>query len=273
MALKCFKEEGIFGFYKGMFTPLITSCVINALSLSSNEFSKKILGNEDESKLTIKESFIAGYLSGISCTVICTPTELIKCKLQIQNSANNTKYNGIFHLMKTMYMSEGFKSFYKGNVSTFHRETIGYSVQFGLYHTFKLSLCKLRNKDYFSLNYIDYILSGAFAGMLAWLFTYPIDFIKTLIQTGKVLDLDKKNNHFNIYYEIDTNHSSHDHILYKYKEIFKDGGTFNCFRHVYLTSGIFGLFKGLSPILIGSFIGNGLMFIVYEKVKRKLDSI
>lgn len=111
-------------------------------------------------------SWTAGLLSGIATTIIVTPFELVKVRSQIdQKSALDS--------IKTLYKDNGLKSFGRGWSATWFREVPGYMIYFTTY-------------DWLN-PLIDFKpLVGAFTGSSAWLFIYPSDPIKTIMQSKNV---------------------------------------------------------------------------------------
>lgn len=271
----CFKYEGVSGFFKGMSIPLYTISIINAISLAGNELTKKSIGKHNDNELTLAESIFCGFMAGVYCTPIVTPVELIKCKLQIQTqSKSNSYYKGVFDLVLKTYQSQKLKGLYRGNYITLVRETIGYGTQFGVYHSFKLFCCQRGNKSVEDITNFEYMIAGGFAGSLAWLVTYPIDVIKTLIQTGAKLDCLKLENNAKAesYIDIDKAASREGIKLYNYKAKYYDGGSFSCFMHVFYSRGFQGFFTGLGPVIISSFFANAVMFLLYEESKARFKS-
>jgi hypothetical protein len=50
------------------------------------------------------------------------------------------------------------------------------------------------------------------------------------------------------------------------------GGMLHCFRHIVATEGVRGLYKGLTPPLIGGAVETGINYAVYTRLLRLLDS-
>ena len=56
-------------------------------------------------------------------TVVATPVELVKTRLQVQkDSKSNSYYKGIFDCLRKTYNYDGIRGIYKGNLITNLRE-------------------------------------------------------------------------------------------------------------------------------------------------------
>ena len=96
-------------------------------------------------------------VSGVVSSLIITPLDYFK--INKQNKINTNFYGMI-------------KNFKNGYPITLTRETLALSIYFNTYDYMK-------NK----FNYHP-IVSGGVAGSLSWLFTYPIDTVKTRVQSN-----------------------------------------------------------------------------------------
>ena len=268
-AQSCYRNEGIFGFFKGMSLPLASISFLNSLSFIGNEFCKKLIGKRTDSEMNIFESTACGFFAGAVITPFTTPIELVKCKLQIQVENKNSAYfKGVNDLIYKTIKLNGIKGLFKGSVVTFLRETVGYAGQFGCYHYIKLLLCKSRNIHFDNLSEIDYIIAGGLSGAFAWLVSFPFDVLKTLIQTGKIINQDSVACSKNLLYVSENkNYKEKGLIFYEYESKYYDGGVISSMKHVYLLKGIKGFYIGFLPVVIISIIGNAVMFLVYEKIK------
>ena len=99
-----------------------------------------------------KNYYISGMLSGIITSFIINPIELYKIKSQISIKTKVHMYTGI--------------------KQTILREMIASSIYFGTYYSMR---------D----NNVPVYISGATAGVLSWIISFPIDTIKCRIQSGK----------------------------------------------------------------------------------------
>lgn len=166
-----FANEGIFGFYKGMSFPLYSVPVINSVIFGVNETAKTMLGYG--SNPTLSQGFICGGISGLAGCLIITPVELVKIRLQLQYNSINAIYKNGFDCMHKVIKEEGFKGIYSGNVITMLREVPGYSAQFAGYEFLKSVYCKYRNIEIKDIDLPGIMISGSFAGICCWQFSYP----------------------------------------------------------------------------------------------------
>ena len=147
--------------YSGITFPLISSVINHSFMFYLNDYF-----------LIEDNHFKSGFVTGIICTPIINTFDILKIKYQ-------TNYKNV-NIKKIMLNSE--KSF----IATLIRESVGCSLYFGSYNY-------LKDKNYNSF------ISGSAAGTISWLITYPIDVVKTRIQSGLVnnwSDAIKKGNLF-----------------------------------------------------------------------------
>ncbi|KAK6342816.1 hypothetical protein TWF718_008202 [Orbilia javanica] len=92
--LDCFtqglKNDGLTGLYRGIAPPLVGAAAENAglffsYTISQNVIRKSFYPSYDsEQKLPMPALVTCGAIAGASCSLILTPIELIKCKMQVQ---------------------------------------------------------------------------------------------------------------------------------------------------------------------------------------------
>ncbi|CAG8641530.1 1623_t:CDS:2, partial [Ambispora leptoticha] len=98
-----FRHEGFLGFYRGLSAPMVGAMVENAVLFTSYNYIQMMIREYrtpkherhliheiglEKSPLEIRELFLAGAIAGTLASFLLTPIELIKCKLQVQNSLN-----------------------------------------------------------------------------------------------------------------------------------------------------------------------------------------
>ncbi|XP_063255439.1 solute carrier family 25 member 47 isoform X2 [Prinia subflava] len=175
--------------------------------------------------------------------VLTNPSEVAKVRMQTQRNphpsithqpVSEPKYRGSLHCLKVIIKEEGLRGLYKGCSALLCRDCSASAVYFLSYSV----LCDwltpdTRNKP----GFLVVLLSGGFAGVLAWGFATPMDVIKSRMQT------DESEQH-------------------KYK------GLVHCVRESVRKEGAKVLFKGLGLNCVRAFPVNMVVFVTYEGVLR-----
>lgn len=158
----------------------------------------------DTSPASLKQIFIAGSGSGIINSLVSSPMELVKIRLQNQGldhhvptlrerlravkshkpleRATSDKYAGPIDCMRQIYRESGFRGLYRGFFATLIRETPSYGAYFVSYEV----LCRWlapEGTDPKDLSGVRLMLAGGLGGIVGWASTYPIDVVKTIIQS------------------------------------------------------------------------------------------
>ena len=128
--------------YNGFQYPLFSYGLITSLCFGMNHNIFKYTHNH----------YISGGITGLITSIIISPVELYKIRLQ---KLKHTNINPFIGLKVTSV-----------------RELISSSVYFGLYNTL-------------IDNNMNMFISGGITGCLCWIASYPIDVIKTRIQSGE----------------------------------------------------------------------------------------
>lgn len=141
--------------YKGIMSPLVGVGLEKALVFGTYNYIKNISNNTP----------LSGAVSGLVASMIVSPYERIKIMKQT---------NQIIKLSDCLKPS----FLFKGLSATFTREIPGFAIYFSTYEG-------LKNK-YYSNRPIDISASfifGGLSGITAWIFIYPQDRIKTILQS------------------------------------------------------------------------------------------
>lgn len=94
---------------------------------------------------------------------------------------SHNRYHSSIDAGRHLYREHGLKSLYVGFYPTFLREILGLSVYFGSYEAGMRLLSKGENSAEAPI--LGAFLAGGIAGSASWFFTYPIDYVKTLMQS------------------------------------------------------------------------------------------
>lgn len=142
-----------------------------------------------------------GAISGAFTSLLLTPIELIKCKMQVplETIGGTLSRPRPLTLIAAIYRHHGMSGFWHGQTGTLIREMGGSAAWFGGYESVLLAFRKLRQQqqsqlssamttqdDSAPLPLYQQLLAGAVAGMSYNFIFYPADTIKSRMQTEEV---------------------------------------------------------------------------------------
>ncbi len=85
---------------------------------------------------------LAGSTSGLVVSVVMSPLDVMKTRLQVSRQPKDRISRGVFMIMKELYLEDGIKSFYKGLGTTM----LGYIPNWSIYFvTYQYSRSTLYN--------------------------------------------------------------------------------------------------------------------------------
>ena len=123
---------------------------------------------------TIKDVLFAGSTSGFVNAFVSTPMELIKIRLQNQTNSKGERksllYNGPIDCAKKILKKDGFRGLFRGLPTTIIREVPSYGAYFASYEIF----CKMIPNSNSNDPSFGLLMAGGFAGVIAWMSTYPV---------------------------------------------------------------------------------------------------
>lgn len=197
---------GVTSLYRGMAAPLVSASAINAIIFSSYATSSRYWDEHFASQQEFEEeqetghdswqkAFCCGAFAGlVQCVIIC-PTEHVKCRLQIQHGkgASDNLYKGPMQAAVSIYRNYGMQGLFRGWWATAWREVPAFGLYFSVYDYLKDKVSQtLAERSGLSPNdevphshlWISSTLAGGLSGSLTWGIIYPIDVIKSKIQTS-----------------------------------------------------------------------------------------
>ena len=190
------RKEGPFAVFKGMSGPMMTIPLINSLVFLAYGIGKSFFETMhardpnwegSPSRLSLLEITAAGAFSGFVNSIIVSPVELIKTRLQIQYETRGSQtFSGPMDCIRHILKASGVKGLFRGMAATIYREVPGYAGQFFFYELIKRFFMNLDPnwpKDESDLSAWELICAGGLAGMGGWVFSYPMDYVKSQIQS------------------------------------------------------------------------------------------
>jgi solute carrier family 25 (mitochondrial carnitine/acylcarnitine transporter), member 20/29 len=274
---------GVSTLFRGMAAPLASAAIINAIIFSSYGFSSRLydqwiteprqqqltndnFDSEDETTPTHdpwQKALLCGAFAGfVQCFVIC-PMEHVKCRLQIQQGPN-AEFHGPWQATRQIVNKYGVQRLYQGWWSTVLREVPAFGLYFAVYDYLKdrtNSLLLDRDRRLWkqqagssldpaialgsstSHTWLASAIAGGCTGSFTWAIVYPVDLIKSKIQTAP----------------LDTP--------------FRQLRMWNVGRDIVRQHGVGFLFRGLGITLVRAFPVNGTIFPVYEFTLRQLSGL
>ena len=155
----------------------------------------------------------------------------------------NPAFRGPIQLTNHIINQHGFFTLYRGWTVTCLREVPAFGLYFVIYDTCKEEI----TRKFFHPNHphiwVASALAGGISGISTWMLVYPVDVIKTRIQT-----------------------SSFDSMRLQDRKIWHAG------KQIIRERGLRSMFNGLGVTVARAFPVNGIIFPVYEFTLSKLTT-
>lgn len=229
-------SQGLTGLYAGITAPLPFVVAMTAALFSANAGLRNLIrGNDKHRELSLREIAVAGAGAGGVCSLILSPIELVKCRMQ----DNPKKYPSAINAARRVYSEGGLRAFSRGGLSTLLREIPGTAIYFGTYEGY-IRWARSRRGD--TRNTVgEQSMGGGIAGILFWTAVYPVDYVKTMMQTDSITKP-------------------------------KYSGFADCVSKTVAKHGTAALFRGIGPALARSFPACAVTFVAYERAKLMLEN-
>lgn len=263
--VKTFQHQGLRGLYGGFGAVIIggtpgTVLYLTGYSYSRDKMTALVTGGDGRrqaaQQLTPGQEFAVhlscGMLAEAVTCVIYVPVDVIKERLQVQQSATSVEgshYTGSFHALKQIVRTEGLKGIYKGYWATLASFGPFSAIYFMMYEQFKSAARERKGCQDGDLPLINLVTSSCCAGALASWLTSPLDMAKLLLQVQRGQDAAPC-------YKV----ASRTQPQYK--------GMAHCLSLVYQHGGIRGLFRGAGARVLHFTPATTITMCCYEKCKK-----
>lgn len=200
-------------------------------------------GSKKNFEFTPGQLLIAGSVAGLANTTVAGPIEHIRIRLQ----ASKDVFSGPFHCISKIYRSSGIRGIFQGHTMIMIRDGLGFGAYFLVYEALVQKAIRHKiatgseNCTRDSLEAWKLVLFGGAAGAAFWSMVFPVDVIKSKIQTDSYIAKERK-----------------------YPQIA------GCIRSVWMSEGIPGFFKGFIPCFLRSAPVNAATFMAFEMAMRAL---
>lgn len=239
---KLLANEGPRGFYKGTLTPLIGVGACVSLQFGVNEAMKRFFHHRNadmSSTLSLPQYYACGVTGGIVNSFLASPIEHVRIRLQTQTgSGTNAEFKGPLECIKKLRHN---KALLRGLTPTILREGHGCGTYFLVYEALIANqMNRRRGLERKDIPAWKLCIFGALSGTALWLMVYPLDVIKSVMQTD---NLQKP----------------------------KFGNSISSVaKTLYANGGIGAFFKGFGPTMLRAAPANGATFATFELAMRLL---
>ncbi|CCW63458.1 unnamed protein product [Phytomonas sp. EM1] len=250
-AWKCirmiYQDEGILnGFFRGLPAPVMgfaieSATLFLAYRTSSQVYQQLVYGHTVEQDTESYDAVaVSASIAGIVVAQALTPAELIKCRMQIQNTLpiKERIYKNSLECFVAAYMRRGIRGLFRGHVAMLYREAIGCSFYFMTFQSVVRSLL-LEDQKFSEASSVVHFFAGGCAGIAFWTSIYPIDVVKTKQQAMKA-------------------------------DYLKRGFRLSC-AWLYRKEGFRGFYRGYGVTVARAFPGNAVFFAAYEQLNYIWD--
>lgn len=236
---KTFRKDGFRGFYRGLSSPVLGAALETAVVFSVFGQMARVLGGNSSEDLTMPQVVVAAGVAGFAVSHVLTPVELVKCRIQVQTNATAStavaKYRGPWDCIRSIAREEGVLGLFRGYRATIIREMPGNAVWFGFYELSMRALTPPNAKRKDTPAYLSAV-AGACGGLGTWLTMFPVDTVKSRMQTGVGKGI--------------------------------SDSFYHSFRNILASEGLRGMYSGVTVTAITSIPANGIMWLTYAYVSR-----
>uniref|UniRef100_H2ZE17 Mitochondrial thiamine pyrophosphate carrier n=1 Tax=Ciona savignyi TaxID=51511 RepID=H2ZE17_CIOSA len=234
------KEESVYGFYKGHVPAQLLSMVYGGVQFASFEYITKaahdfIPHTRDDHTLRSFVHFGCGCISGGMCTFVSQPFDVVRTRFAAQKEPR--QYRTVTSAVQGMYAVEGVSSFFKGLTPALS-QIIPYT---GFTFFFNSVLKGLWRECSFTEGPISHTICGGGAGLISKCIVYPMDVVKKRLQVQGFSEA-------------------------TVSKVVKYNGFLDCIATIKKQEGSRGFYKGLHVAVIKSTCTSGLIFLTYESI-------
>ncbi|XP_062008349.1 mitochondrial arginine transporter BAC2-like [Rosa rugosa] len=232
-------KEGPTALYRGMAAPLASITLQNAMVFQSYAILSRALDPSVSTKdpPSYKGVALGGFGAGALQSLVLSPVELIKIRLQLQTKTQK----GPREVAKSIMKAEGLRGLYRGLGITILRDAPAHGLYFWTYEYMREQLhpdCRKTGEE----SVQTMLVAGGLAGVASWICCYPLDVVKTRLQAQSAYPPPKYT------------------------------GIVDCFRKSVREDGLAVLWRGLGTAVLRAFLVNGAVFAAYEIALRCLLS-
>jgi solute carrier family 25 carnitine/acylcarnitine transporter 20/29 len=246
-ATQIYKNEGALAFYKGTLTPLIGIGACVSVQFGGFHYARRAFEAQNTTKhgaaqLSYAQYYASGAFAGIANTVLSSPIEHIRIRLQTQPHGANRLYNSPIDCVRKLSAHQGLLAgVYRGTAVTYLREAQAYGVWFTSFEYLMNADAARNNIKRDQISTLKVAMYGGLAGEMLWLSSYPFDVVKSKMQSDG------------------------------FGEAMKYKSMRDCFAKVYRAEGMGGFWRGIGPTLLRAMPVSAGTFATVEVTMRMIS--
>lgn len=242
------RKEGARALFRGMTSPVLGGAVetgVNYMVYSST--LRWLQGSAETASLT--HVGIAAATGGMALSVVVSPVELVKCRLQLGAYDRYHTYSGPLDCLRKTVQQEGAWGLTRGFTGTLAREVPGNALYFVTYQALRRQTDELFDRDALRgpiralYEAVSAVVCGGWAGVAMWAVVFPVDAAKTQVQTS---------------YPGSARGNA---------------GLATTLRCMWHKGGVAAVYSGLSPTLIRAFPANACQWLAWEASMQMYDHL
>lgn len=242
------KQNGLLRLYRGFGAVAVGSIPGHALYFYGYEVSKRYFdGNANDSSDGSKTYSWKNTLTHLGCgffadvcgSLVWTPMEVIKQRLQSSSVQSNTSVVGSnsYKELRRILKTDGFFGLYQGFGAALLTYGPYVSIYFALYEYYKHRMTCIYDTSKEKLPFYLNLTGAALAGTFSAVVTCPLDVVKTRLQVQQT------------------------------KTHFRYNGISDAFVTIIRQEGVYALFSGVKPRALWMAGGTAITMMVYEELK------
>ena len=210
----------------------------------------------------------AGAITGMTESIMITPFELVKVRLQSMDKL--TKYTNSYHAVQTIVKTEGVLSLWRGLESTLWRNGSWNAAYFGCIDVVRSNVSQYLNPVGITNRESQHFIAGTIGGSIGACFSTPIDVAKSRIQNSMKWGSSSSSSSSSSRSSGSSGSSSGGSG--RTRIAVKVPWTLPTLLSIGQKEGIVGLYRGFVPKLLRLGPGGGLLLVTFETTKSCIEN-
>ncbi|TKA48799.1 hypothetical protein B0A55_11900 [Friedmanniomyces simplex] len=248
---------------RGSAAPILGYGALNALLFVTYNRSLSLLNtgsisSDSPERPSAWRLWTAGALGGLATFLVSAPTELVKCRAQVSSQSS-------LEVTRALWKQGKLRGLYLGGGVTSVRDAVGYGFYFWSYELVKHAMTG--EEDSQNQQALKILLCGGLAGVVTWTSIFPLDVLKTRVQTWDLVSRGQASSIANASQPLLSDQPQSADIR---STAPSRPSTFRIAREAYAAEGVSVFFRGLAICNVRAFIVNAVQWAAYEYLMKQL---